>query len=164
MAGEKKVDPYAEFGSESRHPDVPIPREGNWPCQQPPVDEDTEPRLVGFLYRLLRDGAPSPGDVEAHLVQVIPDHAQATYTNLHLWALARAHAAFLLQDAMAERLKAIREAVDELQGLVHVDGDLADNVACEDVAGVLTAMDFILRGDPGCNEPDEVPWAGRRKF
>lgn len=87
------------------HPDVPIPRAGHWPCQTDTSEvEDLPPRLVAFLYRLMRNDLPT-GAVEEHLIQTIslldgdgeggePIHTD--FTNGHLEELARSHAAFLL--------------------------------------------------------------------
>lgn len=73
-----------------------------WPCQTEawidgPDLHDHE-RLVAFLYRLLRDGARSPGDVENHAIQVKDSRrGEVTYTNAHLRAYAASLASYLLQ-------------------------------------------------------------------
>lgn len=74
------------------------PHDGEWPCQQQPITVGTYPVLTAFLYRLLRDGAQSPGDVEGHAIQArLSDTREPTkYTNPHLEAYARALAASLL--------------------------------------------------------------------
>lgn len=76
--------------------DDDLPQQGEWPCQyNPPTD--SPPRLVPFLYRLLRDGAPSPGAVEEHALQVRDhDGTPIDYTNSHVKAYAESLAGFLL--------------------------------------------------------------------
>lgn len=85
-----------------QHPDVPTPRHGNWPCQTD-GDVGLPPRLVSFLYRLERDSI-TPGAVEEHLIQTIPlgDEDEVNFTNPHLEALARSHAAFLIGGGVDE--------------------------------------------------------------
>lgn len=76
-----------------------VPADGEWPCQFDPTADtapDLPPRLVAFAYRLLRDGAPSPGDVENHAIQSEGCGADTSYTNPHLHAYARALAGFLV--------------------------------------------------------------------
>jgi hypothetical protein len=80
-----------------------IPADGQWPCQQD-ITPDGNERLVGFLYRLLRDGASAPGDVEQIAIDVTPiaqrrHDAVVDYTNPHLERYARSLAAHLLAGA-----------------------------------------------------------------
>lgn len=76
----------------------PLPAPGDWPCQQnadnPEVDQC--PRLVSFLYVLLRDGAKAPGDVEQHAINAADGDAMPVFTNPHLERYARSMAAHLL--------------------------------------------------------------------
>jgi hypothetical protein len=73
------------------------PKKGDWPCQQKPVtDEQADPRLVAFMYRLLRDGAQAPGDVENHAIQArIHGDGWPEFTNCHLELYARSLVASL---------------------------------------------------------------------
>lgn len=74
------------------------PKQGDWPCQvEVGAEARIPPRLEKFLYRLLRDGATSPGDVEHHAVesQVSQEDGEVLYTNPHLQAYARSLAAYL---------------------------------------------------------------------
>lgn len=77
-----------------------LPEQGEWPCQRPPMEDPENERLVAFLYRLVRDGAKSPGDVEQHALAVRNYHpftdGAVAYTNSHLEAYARSMASFLL--------------------------------------------------------------------
>lgn len=74
-----------------------IPPAGEWPCQALP-EGDLPVRAVAFMYRLLRDGASGPGDVEGHLLQarLHDGEGDPLYTNCHLEMLARAHVTWLL--------------------------------------------------------------------
>lgn len=76
----------------------------DWPCQTQP-SEDLPEWLVAFLYRLLRDGATAPSDVEAHAIQACkhPIEGPLGYTNAHLEGYARSLATALLggPDAVA---------------------------------------------------------------
>lgn len=65
------------------------------------------------------------------------------------------------QEAYPERMAEIRKALDKLSELL---GLLDDSGTVMEAGGILNALDLILRGDPGCVEPEEVPWAGKRKF
>lgn len=80
-------------------PTSQLPADGEWPCQQVPLASTAEmfPRLHAFLYRLLRDGAQAPGDVEHHALQA-RDAKQGLvqYTNPHLEKYADSLATFLL--------------------------------------------------------------------
>jgi hypothetical protein len=79
-------------------PDTPTPpsvRSEEWPCRHPAA-VDPPPRLKAFLYRLVRDGAPAPGDVEHMALTVAGSTAETTYTNEHLEAYALALITFLL--------------------------------------------------------------------
>lgn len=167
-------------------PREPFMRKGHWPCQQVPR-RDLPPRLVALMYRLLRDGAHGPGAVEEHLLNVGAHDEDPDYTNVHLELLARAHVTFMLdrwtpgdqEQAYSERLEAIRDAVNELQRMMEAaeeeqaeheaeapvtPGDTTARVDVDRLVGIVNAIDLILSGDPGCVEPEEVPWAGKRKF
>jgi hypothetical protein len=73
-----------------------LPAKGDWPCQQRPVtDEQADPRLVAFFYRLLRDGAQAPSDVEEHAIQARTHDGPPVYTNCHLELYARSLVASL---------------------------------------------------------------------
>lgn len=73
-----------------------LPPDGEWPCHTTPLtDAQAPPRLVAFLYRLLRDGAAAPADVEEHAIQVGTHEAMPTFTNTHLELYARSLAAYL---------------------------------------------------------------------
>lgn len=79
--------PPREEGGTAGH----IPVRGDWPCQQEPVwHPERHPRLVAFMYRLLRDGAQAPGDVEQHAIQAGLSDEYPIFTNPHLeqYALA----------------------------------------------------------------------------
>lgn len=72
-----------------------VPPPGQWPCQHYPGSRSSlPPRLVSFLYLLLRDGAQAPGDVEQIAIHVT-DAGGETFTNPHLEQYARALAGFL---------------------------------------------------------------------
>lgn len=75
-----------------------VPRPGDWPCQQSPIlrEVDNNPRLVSFLYLLLRDGADAPGDVEQLAINAGADDVMPVFTNPHLEKYARSLAAHLL--------------------------------------------------------------------
>lgn len=77
-----------------------VPKDGEWPCQFDPTSDtapDLPPRLVAFLYRLLRDGAAAPGDIENHAIQATgAEDGHVTYTNAHIEAYARSLAGFLV--------------------------------------------------------------------
>jgi hypothetical protein len=76
-----------------------VPGEGEWPCQRTPVgDAVIPPRLLAFLYVLLRDGAAAPGDVEQHAINAGRSPRGTRYTNPHLEEYARALGGFLLDD------------------------------------------------------------------
>lgn len=78
----------------SRH----VPEPGEWPCQQRPLtDAEVSPRLVAFLYRLLRDGASAPSDVEEHAIQAGLSDSMPHFTNCHMELYARSLAAHLLK-------------------------------------------------------------------
>lgn len=68
-----------------------------WPCRATP-NPLPPPRLHAFLYRLLRDGATAPGDVEQIALDVSDHNADARFTNPHLDAYARALVTHLLHD------------------------------------------------------------------
>lgn len=73
-----------------------LPDDGDWPCQQRPVtDAEADPRLVAFMYRLLRDGATCPGAVEEHAIQARKHDAAPDYTNCHIELYARSLVASL---------------------------------------------------------------------
>lgn len=75
-----------------------VPAKGEWPCQQRPVtDEQSDPRLVAFMYRILRDGARCPGDIENHAIQARLSGSREwpEFTNCHLEMLARSLVASL---------------------------------------------------------------------
>jgi hypothetical protein len=78
-----------------------VPPDGEWPCQMTPRG-DLPVRLVAFMYRLLRDGASGPGDVEGHLLQAGLHDEDPRYTNCHLEMLARAHVTWLLGGPRSE--------------------------------------------------------------
>jgi hypothetical protein len=77
------------------------PADGEWPCQHDPVTERTPPRLLAFLYVLLRDGAAAPGDVEQHAINAGRSPRGTRYTNPHLETYAHSLAGFLLEDSDA---------------------------------------------------------------
>jgi hypothetical protein len=71
----------------------------DWPCRHYPGSRHgLPPRLVGFLYALLRDGAESPGDVEQLAINVrdIRPAPGTVYTNPHLESYARSLAGYML--------------------------------------------------------------------
>lgn len=72
---------------------------GRWPCEAK-VNEGVviPPRLILFMYKLLRDGPLSPGDIEQRLIDVeqVGKDKSVGYTNKHIQGLAEAHAAFLV--------------------------------------------------------------------
>lgn len=76
-----------------------LPGPAGWPCQAKVRTEHGHERLVAFMYRLLRDGASAPSDVEEHAIAVgvhegtRPVH----YTNAHLEAYARSLSNYLLE-------------------------------------------------------------------
>jgi hypothetical protein len=95
VAGVGKPSPLADATPLGAN-DYPPP--GEWPCQTEAPDEITlPPRLVGFLYRLLRDGAKTPGEVEsiALAVRQYEDGDVVSYANAHLQSYARSLARFL---------------------------------------------------------------------
>lgn len=71
-----------------------------WPCRHLRAD-DPPPRLHAFLYRLLRDGAPSPGDVEQHALVVADNDRRTEFTNPHLDEYARSLISFFLDEPSA---------------------------------------------------------------
>lgn len=73
---------------------VPIPDEGNWPCQQDEM-ESPPPRLLAALYLLMRDHVP-PGDLEQVMIDVSEHGPDATFTNPHLLKYAGALCSHLL--------------------------------------------------------------------
>lgn len=77
-------------------PENDVPADGEWPCQHYPGSRSPfPPRIVPFLYRLLRDGATAPGDVENHAIQAGKSPEGTVYTNPHLEAYARSLAGYL---------------------------------------------------------------------
>lgn len=90
------VPPNTQLPPPPRMVEVPahrpvVPEKGEWPCQHMPVtDEQADPRMVAFFYRLLRDGATSPGDIENHAIQArLHGKEWPEFTNCHLEMLAR---------------------------------------------------------------------------
>ena len=77
------------------HPDLPA--DGEWPCQHDHRGPH-KPKLVAFLYVLLRDGAAAPGDVEQHAINAGRSPGETSYTNPHLERYAHSLAGFLLED------------------------------------------------------------------
>lgn len=79
---------------------LPLPQPGQWPCQTEvfgaAMGRALPPRLVPFLYRLLRDGASNPGQVEQIGVDVAHHKRDTTFTNPHLEQYALALAVFLI--------------------------------------------------------------------
>lgn len=73
---------------------LPLPGH-DWPCQTIPRS-DLPPKLVAFLYRVLRDGASAPSDVEGHAIQAGRHTEDPAYTNGHLEMYARALATYLV--------------------------------------------------------------------
>lgn len=71
-----------------------LPAPGEWPCQSD-SDPDSSVRLVSFLYRLLRDGARVPSDVEQIAIDIGRHDKMPRFTNPHLESYARSLAAFL---------------------------------------------------------------------
>lgn len=71
-----------------------IPEPGEWPCQQDAM-ESPPPRLVAFIYDLLRDEI-HPGDLEAVAITVEDSTDKTEYTNPHLKNYADALVAYLL--------------------------------------------------------------------
>lgn len=88
-----------------------IPAPGDWPCQQEPA-VDPPPRLLAFLYLLLRDGMPAPGDVEGAAINVSEHHDNADYTNDHLEGYARALCTHLLDGGPSGPSKILAEAIE----------------------------------------------------
>lgn len=84
-----------EAAMTSEPPSVTSP---DWPCRKPPALHPPL-RLHAFLYRLLRDGASAPGDVEQIALDVTQHTDAVTFTNPHLDAYARALVTHLLRDA-----------------------------------------------------------------
>lgn len=76
---------------------TPDPSSPDWPCRSEP-DADSPPRLLAFLYLVLRDGAQSPGDVEQLALNVRDHRDGATFTNPHLERYARSLSTFLLTE------------------------------------------------------------------
>lgn len=79
-------------------PDTPTPlpvTSPEWPCRHPAA-VDPPPRLKAFLFRLLRDGAPAPGDVEHMALVVAQSGPDTEYTNEHLEAYALSLITYLL--------------------------------------------------------------------
>lgn len=77
--------------------EAPPVQSADWPCRHFPGSvEPFPPRLVAFLYVLLRDGASAPGDVEQHGLNVRKADDGLIYTNPHLESYARSLAGFLL--------------------------------------------------------------------
>jgi hypothetical protein len=74
-----------------------VPEPGQWPCQHAPVPR-VPPRLVAFLYVLLRDGAAAPGDVENHAINAGRSPEGTVYTNPHLESYAHSLGGFLLDE------------------------------------------------------------------
>lgn len=72
-----------------------------WPCRHLRAD-DPPPRLHAFLYRILRDGAASPGDVEQHALVVADNGTDTQFTNGHLDEYARSLISFFLDEMGAE--------------------------------------------------------------
>lgn len=78
------------------------PPKGSWPCQTAPIVVGVHPRLIAFLYVLLRNGASAPGDVEQIAVNVqgyTKGDTEVDYTNPHLESYALSLATFLTSDA-----------------------------------------------------------------
>lgn len=74
-------------------PDGLVPAPGDWPCQD---DAASVPEpLVAFLYRVLRDGAGTPGEVEEHAIQALVKEGPVAFTNPHLEWYARSLASAL---------------------------------------------------------------------
>lgn len=74
-----------------------MPEPGQWPCQAK-ADYSHE-RLVAFLYRVIRDGASVPGEIEEHAIAVgvhSTSLAKVEYTNPHIEGYARALAHYLV--------------------------------------------------------------------
>jgi hypothetical protein len=96
MAGVGKPSPLAGATPIGAN-DYPGP--GEWPCQRVVTPEEAAqlpPALVAFCYRLLRDGAQAPADVETHAIQAAKSRVErTTYTNPHLESYAYALAAHL---------------------------------------------------------------------
>lgn len=91
--------PPTEPPATSDQTTYPFPEPGKWPCQSVPLPlpaAQQTPTLVNFLYRLLRDGAQAPGDVENHAIQARRGEELAVFTNPHLEQYARSLAAYLL--------------------------------------------------------------------
>lgn len=77
--------------------EAPPVESADWPCRHFPGSvEPFPPRLVAFLYVLLRDGARAPGDVEQHGLNVRKADDGLIYTNPHLESYARSLAGYLL--------------------------------------------------------------------
>jgi hypothetical protein len=95
----KELSTTEEFDliDELEHEDEELPRQGEWPCQRPPLSAaDAPPRLVSFLYLLLRDHLGA-GVVEETLLKIRRDDEDMHYTNTYLEGLARSHAQYLLE-------------------------------------------------------------------
>lgn len=71
------------------------PAPGEWPCQHAPVPS-LPPRLLAFLYVLIRDGAAAPGDVEQHAINAGRSPRGTEFTNPHIENYAHSLGSFLL--------------------------------------------------------------------
>lgn len=92
-----------------------LPAAGSWPCQHAPDPKSPE-ALVSFLYRVLRDGAPQPADVENHAIQAATGgQAPIAFTNPHLEAYARSLAGLLLRPVLDDMKTAAENRYDQLQ-------------------------------------------------
>lgn len=73
------------------------PGSPDWPCRHYPGSRRPfPPRLLDFLYVLLRDGAQAPGDVEQLALNVKDSTPGTQFTNPHLEMYARSLAGYLL--------------------------------------------------------------------
>jgi hypothetical protein len=78
-------------------PQTPPVNSPDWPCRHE-LASASPPRLRAFLYRLLRDGAKAPGDVEQIALDARNASRGTVYTNPHLDAYAKSLVTFLLAE------------------------------------------------------------------
>lgn len=126
-----------------------IPPAGEWPCQALP-EGDLPVRAVAFMYRLLRDGATGPGDVEGHLLQarLHDGEGDPLYTNCHLEMLARAHVTWLLGGPRTEPRDQEPPAIALVIGATDIQSVDAETVDGADIViGGKGADIGILKGD-----------------
>jgi hypothetical protein len=137
----------AEPGTKRSGPGAYIPDEGDWPCQTAPAG-DLPVRAVAFFYRLLRDGAPTPGDVEAHMLQARKHDEDPSYTNCHLEMLARAHVTWLLGGPRTAKRDEQLQAIALVIGATKVEDIQPDTFNRSDIVIAAAGPDIkLLKGD-----------------